>query len=148
MSDSSPKKQNLVVAHFKDGKLLKGTTHDFLPARGTFHLLAEGGDDSGTTHEIQLADLKAVFFVKALEGREGQHETKTFEEVDASKLRGLKICVEFADGEVLRGVSLGYSKDKPGFFVIPVDPDDNNERIYVVADACQKVVVGAAALKQ
>lgn len=147
MPDATSTKQNMVVAHFKDGTLEKGTTHDFLPARGSFHLTVSEGEEGGSTREVRLSDLKAVFFVKSLKGREGVHADKSFGDVDPAKLRGLKICVEFADGETLRGVSLGYSKDKPGFFVIPVDPDDNNERIYVVADACSKVLVGAAAVQ-
>lgn len=147
MLDDSSGKQNRVVARFKDGRLLKGTTHDFMPARGSFHLVIEGGDKDGETHEINLADLKAVFFVKSLEGKEDYEEKKTFQQVEGSNLRGLKICVEFTDGETIRGVSLGYSKDKPGFFVIPVDNESNNDRIYVVADACVRVKVGAAALQ-
>jgi hypothetical protein len=29
---------NLVVAHFQDGRVLKGTTSDFFPARPAFHV--------------------------------------------------------------------------------------------------------------
>ena len=124
---------NLVVAHFKDGRTLKGKTHDFMPARGSFHLIAEDADDEGETHEIQLSDLKAVFFVKTLEGKSGYQEKKKFEEVEGFNLRGLKISVEFADGEVIRGVTLGYNKDKPGFFVIPVDENrEHCTRRYLI----------------
>jgi hypothetical protein len=47
--------------------------------------------------------------------------------------------VTFADGEVFGGFTTGYSKDKQGFFVIPVDPKTNNSRIYVVAAAVTKI---------
>jgi len=59
----------------------------------------------------------------------------------------LKVKVEFADGEVIRGTSFGYSRNRKGFFVVPIDPKSNNERIYVVADNLRTVRVGSAAEK-
>jgi len=137
--------RNLVVVHFKDGKLRKGYTHDFTPAKETFHLTSEEEGNRGSICEIRSEELKAVFFVKTLEGNRDYVEKKRFDEVDMSRLRGLKIKVEFLDGETIRGVSLGYSKGRKGFFVIPVDPDGNNERIYVVADSVRGVKLGSAA---
>ncbi len=142
--DAIEKKRNLVVARFKDGKLFKGYTRDFTPARETFHLTSELEEDKGTIHEVNTADLKAVFFVKTLHGSLDYKEKKRFEEVDASGHRGLKIKILFNDGEVVRGISLGYSKARKGFFLIPVDPNSNNERIWVVADAIREVRVGSA----
>ena len=136
-----------VVVHFKDGRLLKGFTRDFTPTKIMFHLTSEQNKDRGSEYEISLSDLKAIFFVKTLEGNKDYAEKKRFEEVDTSGLKGLKIRVEFTDGEIIRGISLGYSKSTKGFFVIPVDPESNNERIYVNADSLRDVKVGAAAEK-
>lgn len=145
MDPTSTGTRNRVVAHFKDGRLLKGFTHDFMPARGAFHLTSEMADEPGAIHEIRVSDLKAVFFVKSLVGDKEHDARQEFEAGDTATLRGLKIRVEFRDGEVLRGVSLGYNRSKPGFFMIPIDSEGNNQRIYVVADACRDVKVGAAA---
>jgi hypothetical protein len=65
--------------------------------------------------------------------------------VDCSALRGLKIKLEFSDGEVIRGFSLGFSKERKGFYITPIDPQSNNERIYVIADALRDVKIGSAA---
>jgi hypothetical protein len=137
--------RNKVVAHFADGRLLKGYTHDFTPARETFHLTSQLEEDFGTTYEVNVTELKAIFFVKTFKGNLGYKEKKRYEEVDASHLRGMRIRVEFIDGEVIRGISLGYSKTKKGFFVVPVDPRSNNERIYVVAASVRDVKIAAAA---
>jgi len=145
MLNETKAERNRVVAHFKDGRLLKGYTHDFTPAKQLFHVTSEQEEDRGKIHEVNTGELKAVFFVKTLEGNRGYVEKRRFDEVDASVLRGLKIKVEFFDGEVIRGISLGYSKNRKGFFIIPVDPECNNERIYVVADAISDVKVGSAA---
>jgi hypothetical protein len=137
--------RNKVVARFKDGTSLKGYTHDFTPAKDSFHLTLEGGSPAGEVRVVQVSDLKAVFFVKSLEGDSGYREKKTFREAPDANLQGIKIRVEFEDGEVISGVSLGYNKRKPGFFVLPVDRRSNNERIYVVAAAVKNVTVGDSA---
>ena len=45
----------------------------------------------------------------------------------------------FADGELLCGFTTGYSRDKQGFFVIPVDPKANNSRVFVVTASAKQV---------
>ena len=137
--------RNKVVAHFVDGRLLKGYTHDFTPARDMFHLTSQLEEDFGTTYDVNISDLTAVFFVKTLKGNLGYKEKKQYDEVDASRLRGMRIRIEFNDGEIIRGISLGYSKSKKGFFIVPVDPRSNNERIYVIAAAVRDVKIAAAA---
>ena len=46
---------------------------------------------------------------------------------------------------MLCGLSLGYNKTKKGFFIIPIDPLSNNDRIYVIASSTTNVAVGAGA---
>lgn len=134
--------RNRIVVHYKDGTLRKGYTHDFNPVRETFHLTADSSGDGNAVHEVKVTDLIAVFFVKNLVGDRYYSEKKSFDDVDSSKLKGLKIKVTFCDGEVIRGVTLGYNRNKKGFFVAPVDPRSNNERIYVVSDAISAVSLG------
>jgi hypothetical protein len=137
--------RNRIVLHFEDNRVLKGYTDDFTPLRDKFHLIAESGPDKDNVYEVQCSDLKAIFFVKSHEGNKDYIEKKDFSDVDVVALRGLKVKVEFPDGEVIRGTSFGYSRNRKGFFVVPVDPESNNERIYVVADKLRAVRVGAEA---
>jgi hypothetical protein len=137
--------KNRVVVHFKDGRLIKGYTTDFVPARDIFHLVTEDGENKERTHEIRCSDLKAVFFVKTLEGDKDYEEKKHFDDIDASGRRGLKIKVEFSDGEVIRGMSFDYSQKFNGFFIMPVDPQSNNGKIYVIADDLLDVKTGPEA---
>ncbi|UCF71265.1 MAG: hypothetical protein JSW49_03010 [candidate division WOR-3 bacterium] len=147
MMDGVTTDRNRIVVRFKDGRLLKGFTHDFTPVKDSFHLTSELESDRGQIHEIFCPNLKAIFFVKTLNGNVNYKEKKRFDEVDTSGLRGIKIKVEFNDGEVLRGISLGYSRTRKGFFVIPVDPNSNNERVYVISNAVRDVKLGSAAEK-
>ena len=147
MAGGISSERNKVVVRYKAGKVLKGYTHDFSPAAEEFHLISELPEDGGKTYDVRIAELKAVFFVKTLEGNKAYHERKTFKDTDSIRLRGLKIRVKFKDGEVMRGTTLGYNKAKKGFFIIPVDPEENNNRIYVVADALTDIATGSAAEK-
>ncbi len=124
--------KNQVVAHFADGRILKGWAVDFFPNKPSFHLEREG---SGGTLEVQVGELKGVFFVKTFQGSAGA-ATRT--DVERTGM-GKKIQVDFADGETLIGYTSGYSPARAGFFVFPADPDDNNDKVYVVT-AATKVV--------
>ena len=143
MFDELKYERNRVVAHFKDGSLLKGYTQNFIPQKEIFTLTSE--DSRNNVAEIRITDLKALFFVKKFEGNKDYVAKKTFDEFDAFGLRGLKIKVVFYDGEIIKGMSFDYSTHFNGFHIIPVDPQGNNERIYVVADSLVDIAVGSAA---
>ena len=147
MVDAMKGQRNRVVVHFKDGRVLKGHTHNFTPLKETLHLTSEQEKDTENIHEIRTADLKAIFFVKTLEGNKDYVEKVRLDQIDNPGLRGLKIKVEFSDGEIISGTSLGYNRERKGFFMVPVDPQSNNERIYVLADALKDVKLGSAAEK-
>lgn len=132
---------NRVVAHFTDGKLLKGTTQDFFPNRPRFHLQAEGG----VAHDIRCRDLKALFFVREFAGNAGRRDVRGFLNSPGETAQGKKIAVRFKDGELLCGYSLSYMPDREGFFMFPSDSGSNNLRIYVVVAATVEVKAGPAA---
>jgi hypothetical protein len=125
---------NRVVAHYRDGRLVKGTTSDFLPTRDYFHVAPDGG---GAPVAVPIGELKAVFFVKDLVG-DPQHQPRN--EFDPGKpAPGRKIRVTFKDGEVMVGTTQGYQPGRVGFFVAPADPHSNTERCFVIAAATTAV---------
>ena len=148
MSDSTGKNGAHIVAHYKGGRLLKGYTTDFASGKKTFTLVSDQKRDKGQTYQVRMADLKAVFFVRSLDGNMFYREKKKFREVNMSHLRGISMRLHFKDGEVIRGSSLDYAVGKDGFFITPVDPDSNNERIYVVADALLDIRVAGDAFME
>lgn len=124
-----------VVARFLDGRVLKGTTHDFAPNKPRFHLCL-GGNEAAKPVDVQVADLKAVFFVKSWEGNPRRVKSNDFARAAG---QGRRVVVTFTDGEILAGFTVGYAPDKPGFFLLPVDPAGNNTRVFVVVGAVKKV---------
>jgi len=89
--------------------------------------------------EINFDSLKAVFFVKDFIGDKNYKKVRTFK-VDVNITPSQrKLIVNFEDGEHLYGSSHNYGRYKVGFFMYPVDPQDNNERIFVVHSAVVSV---------
>jgi hypothetical protein len=130
--------QNKIVAHYQDGRILKGFTGDFLPTKPTLHITPADAPQQSRPVEVRLADLKAIFFVKDLVGKPQPYTRR--QEFDPGKpVVGRKIRVVFRDGEILLGTTQGYDRSRPGFFVIPADTETNNDRIYVVTGATEKV---------
>jgi hypothetical protein len=132
----APKLDNRVIARYLDGTLVRGTTFDFAPTKVSFHV-----DDGQGTREIDIADLKALFFVRDFDGDSGYHERKGFFTQHA---HGRKVMVEFLDGEVLFGYTLTYTSRGYGFFVFPGDPDSNNEKVFIVHGATKRVKLRSA----
>lgn len=131
-----------VVAHFIDGKLLKGTTQDFNPARPTFHLIPSNGSP---VVEVACKLLKAIFFVKSLQGDPKRQELRGFIAGPKATAQGKKIAIRFKDGELLCGYTLAHRPDREGFFLFPAHADGNNLRIYVLAAAADEIKAGTAA---
>ena len=122
---------NKVVAKCKDNTMKKGTTRDFFPNKTHFHL----EEMNGNILEISIEDLKAVFFVKDFEGNKA-HQYNYDDNIAGG---GKKIKVRFFDGESVVGYTLGYSPNRQGFFMTPADLQGNNERIFVVKSATEKI---------
>lgn len=130
-----------LVAHYANGKVLKGYSYDFYPNKPHFHLLPPQPGFSFTDEavEIRMKDLKAVFFVRNFEGDPSYNEQKEFAE--GERPSGRKVEVTFRDGEVLVGSTLGYDPRRRGFFFIPADPKSNNLKVFAVRDAVINVRV-------
>jgi hypothetical protein len=120
-----------VVARYQDGRIVKGTSLDVDPNRTVFHVR----EDGAAAVRVDMNELKALFFVKTLEGDAGRNEGM---EVDASdpRARGSKLVkLGFADGETIVGLTIAYPPRKQFFFVNPVDAGSNNIRILVNGNA-------------
>jgi hypothetical protein len=122
---------NQVVARFKNGRVLKGTSLDIDPNKPIFHVRPP----EGAVEEVKLSDLKALFFVRSLEGDPARDDA-TVPDPEDPRLRGSTVVrLTFADSESIVGLANRYPPNRPYFFVVPVDPASNNVRILVNRDA-------------
>ncbi len=119
---------NKVVVAFLDGRRLRGRVYDFSPLRDVFRLVGENDPPQQKAVEVDMKQLKALFFVKDFKGDSRYKESK---KVGDDK-PGKKVEVTFFDGEKIVGTTQGYDPRQKGFFVYPADAKSNSLRIFVV----------------
>jgi hypothetical protein len=123
---------NFVVARYKDGKIIKGSTYNFNPQKEVFHIVPRA-KESEKIYEVSFSELKAVFFVKSLEGRKDHPPAQATLEEDVNIGGARKVKVTFVDGETIIGATHAYDPETHGFFIHPLDEKTNNLRIFVMS---------------
>jgi hypothetical protein len=126
---------NEIVAHYLDGRVVKGVSLDVDPGKPLCHIRTTG---QGTL-EVKLTDLKALFFVKDLVGDKGRNDILQLEPKDGRARGAFPIELEFADGERLVGLTVRYPPVRPFFFVLPADSSSNNVRVLVNRAAVKRM---------
>ena len=121
----------LIIARYRDGRVVKGICLDVDPAKPTCHVR----QSDGAMVEVRLADLKALFFVKSLEGNSKHDEGAEVATGDRRTHGSAVLVLTFEDGEKLVCLSNRYPPNRPFYFVVPVDLESNNIRILVNAQA-------------
>src|SRR5687768_6417436 len=106
-----------VVLRYRDGRTERVGLDPIDPTREMLVTLRDDGEKS----EVPFAELKAVFF------------PRTAPDDALEPANGMRIAVEFNDGEVIRGAA-HYNPERNGFFLYP-DDRTKNDRIFVVNSA-------------
>lgn len=125
-----------IVVRYKDGQVRRGTSEDFTFQGESFTLVTPSPGGLSRKERVRLEELKAVFFVKALEGNR-EYAEKKLQHPD--RKMGKQVLVVFRDGESLRGTALGTNLTHHGFLLFPADPQSNNKRIFVVRSAVREI---------
>ncbi len=127
--------RNKAVVAYVDGRRLKGYIYNFSALKDSFRLFSERDQlqDRGT--EVEINDLKAVFFVKDFSGNRDYKESPE----EGPPKYGRKVEVTFGDGEKIFGTTDAYNPQKLGFFIFPADPKANSLRIFVVNKNVHKI---------
>jgi hypothetical protein len=120
-----------VVARYADGRVLKGYA-DFDPQQPSFRLVPLTEPDADGV-EVQVKDLKALFFVRTFEGDPAHEESKDLYQARPPDTR--KVSVRFRDGEELVGYTRQLDRHRAGLFFTPLDQQSNNLRVFAVFDA-------------
>ncbi len=121
------RRMNKVVARHADGTVVKGTSMNVDVTKPTIHVRTSDGKMA----EVRLADLKALFFVKSLEGDPAHNEAMAAAPADPRARGSHLIEMRFRDGERLVAFANRFPPAGAFFFVVPVDSASNNVRILV-----------------
>lgn len=122
---------NQVVAHFLDGRILKGISLDVVSGKPDCHIRTP---DEGMV-EVRLDDLKALYFVKSLEGNPERDYAQEPAEGDPRLAGSRRVTLTFKDGERLEALCNRYPPLGRHFFVLPVDGEGNTIRMLVNREA-------------
>lgn len=121
-------KMHKAIVAYLDGRRLKGHILDFSATRGYFHMYPADDPVHAKASMIQVAELKAVFFVKDFAGNKEHADSRA----GVPPKQGKRVEVTFSDGEIIVGSTEDFNRMKIGFFLSPVDPESNNIRIFAV----------------
>lgn len=127
-----------VIVKLLSGKEITGNALYFSASKPTFHLQVEKEGKSEVL-PVNIVATKAIHFLKKEESGESPLRT---EKIDQSVFAGtlaFKLFIEFKDGEVLNGSTHKYNPNDKGFFLVPLNPADRSERIYINAGAVKHV---------
>lgn len=116
-----------VVARYQDGRMVKGTSTNVDPRRPFFHVRPP----QGSTVEVALGDLKALFFVRTLDGGSHRRENRPPDPTDPRCRGATVVSLRFTDGEEIVCLTNSFPPTRPYFFAVPVDTRCNNQRILV-----------------
>ena len=114
--------QSTIVLRYRDGRTERVPRAD-INADEKFVAITH----DGATINVPFSELKALFFPRTSPDHEPDPAT------------GSTISVEFADGEVIRGIA-HYNPERNGFFLFPHDRS-KNDRIFVVNSAIVSIEV-------
>jgi hypothetical protein len=123
------------VVGFLNGNRIRGYVYDFSALKESFNLLPPEDPLHSQGTNVEMKDLKAVFFVWEFTSNPECHESPPAD----VPMHGRTIEVTFTDGEKIIGRTDGYNPQKFGFFLYPADPRSNNIRIFVVTKNTRQV---------
>jgi len=123
------------VVAFLDGRRVKGHIYNFSLVKDRFRIFSEKDVQQREGTDVQLKDLKAIFFARDFNGNSAHRESNEF----TTQNGGRKAEVTFRDGEKLVGTTDAYNPQKIGFFIVPADPRSNNLRVFVITKNAQQI---------
>lgn len=112
-----------VVLRYRSGRTERATLDAIDLEAQVVHVRYEDGSDG----EVTFPEIKAIFYPHAASD----------EAVEPAA--GSQIAVEFADGEIIRGIAQ-YNPERNGFILFPLDRS-KNDRIFVVNSAIVAIEV-------
>lgn len=119
-----------IKGRFASPETLQTLLQGALPKEGRLALETRDG-----RAEVEWGDVKAVFFVKDLDGDRSRRNIRFYGTSPA--VQRVWVELTFIDGEVLEGYIENPLRglNGPGFFVQPTSPGENNQMIFVNKDA-------------
>jgi hypothetical protein len=128
-----------VIVKFINGEEKTGDVVLFNVNQPTFQLKVAKEGGISEVQNIRIDAVKAIFFLKKEEKHGTLLRTETIDNSTYAGTLAFKLVVEFPDGEIISGSTMKYTPNTAGFILIPMNPADMSERIYVNAGAVKHI---------
>lgn len=127
-----------LVVHFKNNRVVKGTTYKLDPNSLGFYLVPMEPEGDEDRKYIHFSDLKAIYFVRDFEGK--------FDRSEAAQdypAEGQESKVAFEDGEIIEGRTLHhFDPSCLRFFLKPKENKGNNISVLIERSALKGLEIG------
>lgn len=128
-----------VIVKFLSGEEKKGNVLSFNMNQSTFYLQVENKDGTLENQTVRIDSVKEILFLKKEESAKSYLRTETIDQSMFASTVAFKLTVEFKDDSIITGSAIKYNPNDKGFFLIPLNPGDRSERIYINAHAVKNV---------
>ncbi len=130
-----------VLVQLQNGNEIKGNVLAvaFNANTRSFHVQVESGAGKPETATVSMDAVKAVFFLKKEETGGSIVHMETIDQSVFAGAHGFRLHVEFNDGEMIHGSAHKYNPNDKGFYLVPLNPVERWERVYVNAAAVKRV---------
>jgi hypothetical protein len=128
-----------VLIKLQTGEEIRGNLLSFNPKLPSFYVQVGNDREKAENITVSTGAVKAIFFLKKESGDDSILHMETIAESVFAGTCAVRLHVEFEDGEMIHGSAHKYSPNDAGFYLVPLNPADRYERIYVNALAAKKV---------
>lgn len=128
-----------VIVKFLSGEEKRGIVYSFHMNQPTFHMQTENEDGTTETETVKIDSVKEILFLKKESETRSPLRTETIDQSMFASTVAFKLAIELKDGTIITGSTIKYDPNDKGFFLIPLNPGDKSERIYVNAEAVKNI---------
>lgn len=129
-----------VVVKYLTGEEKTGDLPSFNYTQPFFHLYTPNEEGKPVPSVERLVFVREICFLKKTRDDASLIHTETIDQTVYAGRLSTRLVVEFKDGSILNGTTNKYNPNDKGFYLIPLNPADKCERIFVNAEAASRVV--------
>lgn len=128
-----------VLVKFFEGEEKTGDVFSFNMHFPVFYLQAK--NDKGVIENlpIKVDSVKQIIFFKKKDNNGNILHKETIDQSIYAGTLPYRLMVELKDGQRIDGSTNKYDSKEKGFFVVPLNPSDHSERIYINVKAVKNV---------
>jgi hypothetical protein len=128
-----------VIVKLLNGEEKRGDVFSFNMNSPVFYLQTKNKKGETGNQPIKIDLVKQIFFLKKKENNASILHKETIDQSTYAGALPYRLVVELKDGQIIDGSTNKYLPKDKGFFVVPLNPADKSERIYVNAKAVKDV---------